>query len=240
MEVAVSIPLKDELLVPYMTNWNTRISTGYAVFGLTEEQAEHFTELFTPYQTIYAAMMSARGAGTRSKSQTIAKDLAKKNLLAFARQLYAFVQANTAVADNTKVLLGVEIRKSRPSPIPAPTQRPSMSIVSAIARTVTVNVYDPASKTKRGKLPTAVSASVYSYVGTTYPSDPTLWQYCGAATKPKFEIVFPDSVANGSQVWICAAWVTRRGDVGPVSVPVSTNVQGGGQQETPAGLKLAA
>ena len=236
----MAIPTKDELLVAYAGNMNSRLTSGYGTYGVTEEQAQQLTALFTPYQAAYTLMMSSREAGTRSKSQTGVTAAAKKALLAHARMIYASVQANTTVADNLKTLLGVEIRKENRRPVPAPTQRPMVEIVSALTRTVTINVYDPASKTKRGKLPTAVSANVYSYAGATYPADPTLWQYCGPATKANFQIAFPDTMPGGQTVWICAAWVTRRGDVGPVSVPISTNVQGGGQNETQAAIKIAA
>ena len=82
-----------------------------------------------------------------------------------------------------------------------------------------------------GKPDGAVAAWVYSFVGTNYPTDPTEWDFQGATTRSTHEIVFPDSVANGAQVWICAAWINAKQEAGPVSVPITTNVQGGGMAQ---------
>ena len=235
----MAVPTKDETLVPYSTNWANRITGGYATFGLTEDQANDYVPLQTAFLAAYNVMMNSREAGTRSRVQTINKDNAKAALLANLRKLYGVVQMSPAVSDGNKALLGVADRNPKPRPVPAPTVRPSMTIVRAFARTVVVSIFDPTSKSKRARLPSAASAFVYSYVGTTYPADPSLWQFCGAATKPTFDIVFSDATPSGSQVWVCCAWVTRRGDAGPSCVPISTNISGGGAGET-ATIKLAA
>lgn len=45
--------------------------------------------------------------------------------------------------------------------------------------------------------------------------------------------------AGGARVWICAAWVNRKGQAGPRSSPVSTHIQGGGV-DIVSGMKRAA
>ena len=235
----MAVPTRDETLVPYSTNWAIRIASGFATFGLSEEQANDFVPLQAAYLAAYNLMKNSREAGTRSRVQTINKDNSKIALLANLRTLYGVVQMSPVVSDGNKVLLGVAERNPKPHPVPAPTVRPSMDLVRAFARTVVVSIYDPTSKSKRARLPSAASAFVYSYVGTTYPADPSLWQFCGSATKSTFDIVFPDTTPSGSQVWVCAAWVTRRGDAGPPCVPISTNISGGGAGET-ATIRLAA
>jgi hypothetical protein len=236
----MSVPLKDSLLVPWSTNFDTRITATPTTFGLTAAQATAYTALHDPFVAGYNAMMAARADGTRSEAQTAIKDAAKTALLAMARELYSFVQANTSVSDADKILLGVKPRDYSKSTISAPTARPGMDLVSVVARTVTVHIHDSASSSKRGKPAGAISAWVYTYVGSEYPSDPSMWQFQGAFNKPEAEIVFPDSVASGAQVWICAAWASRRGETGPVSVPITTNVQGGGVSASTANIKIAA
>lgn len=232
----MSIPLKDALLVPWSTNFDTRITTSPATFGLTPGQASLYSELHGSFIDAYNAMTSARESGTRSRAQTADKDAAKAALLRYARQLYSFVQANTVVTDANKILLGIHVRDRQPTPIPPPSVRPGMDLVSVVARTVTVHIHDSASSTKRSKPTGAVSAWVYTYVGAEYPSDPTAWQFQGAFNKPEAKIVFPNTVAGGAQVWVCAAWVNRRGESGPVSVPITTNIQGGGMSASTANI----
>lgn len=238
-EIVMSIPLKDSLLVPFSTNFNDRIVASPATFSLSAAQASAYTALHTPYVAAYNAMMAARADGTRSMSFTATKDSTKRALLNYARQLYTFVQANATVSDANKILLGIHL-KVIPTPIPPPGVAPATDVVSVNNRTVWVNVHDSASTTKRGKPAGATAAWVYSFVGTEYPSDPSAWNFEGATTKPKFGIVFPSSVAGGTQVWLCAAWINAKQQAGPTSVPITTNLQGGGSSTETAGLKIAA
>ncbi|MGC4031567.1 MAG: hypothetical protein QM754_07510 [Tepidisphaeraceae bacterium] len=114
-----------------------------------------------------------------------------------------------------------------------------VEVLSVVGRLVTVNVYDSTSLTKRGKPKNCVGAKLYTFVGDSYPSDPTLWAYQGDYTKTKCEILFPDTVAAGSNVFVCAAWYTRT-SVGPVCVPVATVIQYGGVQAQSPAMKMAA
>lgn len=235
----MSIPLKDALLVPYSTNFDARINATPAAFSLSAPQAAAYTPLHDAYVTAYEAMMSARADGTRSKSLTSARDAAKHNLLNYARQLYAFVQANASVTQANKILLGIHLRVI-PAPIPRPGVAPGMDVVSVANRTVTVHVHDSANTNKRGKPAGATAAYVYSFVGTEYPADAAAWTFEGATTKPRFQVGFPSTVAGGTQIWLCAAWVNAKQESGPTSVPITTNLQGGGAAAGDGALKIAA
>lgn len=239
-EFDVSIPLKDDLLVPYLLNWNTRLTTGFASYGVTEDQATQFSALFLPYQTAYTLMINSRAAGTRSKSQTALKDQTKLAVLTYARMLYAGIQVNLDVADNLKTLMGVEIRKARPSPIPAPTQRPVLAITKVNGRTISMHITDGSVGGRARKAANAVAAWVYYFVGTVYPPDPGLWAFTGATSKYDYQITLPNDVSGGATVWVCAAWINGKQMSGPVSVPQMTHLQGGGVSEQPAAVKIAA
>jgi hypothetical protein len=65
-------------------------------------------------------------------------------------------------------------------------------------------------------------------VGPDYPVDPSKWRYEGPCTGRKAAVVFDNSIPNGAEVWICAAWLNQKLQAGPTSIPLSTNLQGGG------------
>ena len=234
----MSIPVKDSLLVPYSTNFNDRIVANPSTFQLLPAQATNYTALHDPYVAAYDAMMAARADGTRSKSLTNAKDNAKRDLLIYARQLYSFVQSNNSVSQANKILLGIHLRVI-PAPIPRPGVQPAVDVIKVSGRTVSLNIHDSASSLKRGKPAGATAAWVFSFVGENYPSDPTAWNFEGATTHPKFDILFPSTVAGGAQVWVCAAWINAKQEVGPTSVPITTNLPGGGTISEGA-MKIAA
>jgi hypothetical protein len=103
-----------------------------------------------------------------------------------------------------------------------------MDLVGVTQRQVDVHIHDSASSNKRGKPAGCHSAWVYTFIGSDYPADPAAWEFQGACNAGKFSIVFDSTVPAGAQVWICAAWVNFRSESGPISVPISTNLQGGG------------
>ena len=118
--------------------------------------------------------------------------------------------------------------------------QPAVDVIRVSGRTVSLNVHDSASSLKRGKPAGATAAWVYSFVGENYPSDPTLWNFEGATTRPKFDILFPSTVAGGAQVWVCAAWINAKQEAGPTSVPITTNLPGGGAISGDGTMKIAA
>lgn len=236
----MAIPEKDSLLVPWLENFTTRIQASPVTFGLAAPQA---AELYTRKQAFvnaYNAMMSARADGTRSQSQTVNKNLKKTAVLSYARELYALISANKSVSDTDKTLVGVHVSDKKPSPVPPPSVRPGMIVNGVVGRTVSTTIHESATSAKRRKPGGAVQAYVYWFAGEEYPSDPTDWKFAGPANKADFEFTVPNTVPNGAMIWICAAWVSRRGDTGPVSVPISTNIQGGGMSSAQGGLKIAA
>ena len=226
----MAIPTNDQQLVPYSINFNARANASYGKFNLTLDQAKAYTPLHDTYIAAQQAVEDARAAGMRSQSLTATRDAAKGSLLTYGRQLYNLVQVSADVTDADKILLGVAVRDTTPSPQPPPSVRPAVEIDSVFGRTVSIRVYDPATATKRRKPENVMAAWVYSYVGADYPTDPAAWDFNGAATRDRFDVVLPDSVPSGSQVWVCAVWINRKQVSGPVSSPVTTNVQGGGMK----------
>ena len=230
----MAVPTKDTLFVPYSTNVNDRLSTSPGTFNVSTQLAGSYKDLHQPYVDGVKAVADARAAGMRSESLTSGKDAAKLALLRLARQIYTTVQADDSVSDADKILLGVHVRETGRTPVGPPTVRPGVDVVSSVGRTVTVSVHDSASDSKRSRPENTICAFVYSFVGDDYPTDPAGWTFCGSTSKPIYEIQFPDTTPAGSQVWVCATWVSRRQETGPVSLPVTVNLPGGGMMRQAA------
>jgi hypothetical protein len=231
-----AIPSTDAELLAWSVNFKTLTMASAASFGLTEEQAQDFKDA----QILYAAKYQlAFDPNTRTGPIIEQKDLAKASLEVIARELVRVAQAFPALTDDQRRALKITVRKPR-TPNNRPTVRPGMDMVSAIDRTVTVNIHDSASSTKRGKPAGTTAAWVYTFVGENYPSDPSLWDFNGATTTGKFEITFPNTLPGGTQVWVCAAWINGKQEAGPTSVPITTNLQGGGSSSNESTMSIAA
>jgi len=230
------LPSSDAQLLAWSSNFNTLINAKSANFGISQAQAQAYTAKHTAFATAY---QTAYDPNTRTPPNITIKDEAKNQLDAMARELVRIIQSFPTLTDDQRRELKITVRKSR-TPQPPPTERPAVNIVSVTGRTVTIRIRDTAESSKRGKPAGVLGASVYSYVGTTYPTDPTAWSFDGTTTKTTHAIVFADSVANGAQIWVCATWFNRKTETGPISIPVTTNVQGGLGVSVQPALKMAA
>jgi hypothetical protein len=217
-------------------NFSDKISLDPAVYGVPVPMA---TAYATANSTWTDAYEMATDPVTRTKSTIAAKNAARAVIRAMASDLAKIIDGTPTVSDARKIELGLNVRK-QPSPVPAPTEAPAVDLISVVNRTVTIHILDSAASNKRGKPAGAVAAWVYTYVGQNYPTDLAAWSFEGSATKAKHEIVFPDAVAAGQSVWIRAAWINAKQDAGPLSVPITTNLQGGGSAVQMQEMKIAA
>ena len=240
----MAFPTRDVLLVPYSTNFNEVLVNDHAAYGVTLDQTVAYSNVHSPYIAAVSALDVARANGTRSEQLTAARDTARDLLLGVGRELYGMVSSNTAVSNQAKIALGVNVRGENTNHSP-PKTAPTVAVSGVTGRTVTVRVFDAATASKRGKARNAVGAWLYTYVGTEYPSDPSLWDFQGATTQYASQVTFANTLGGGTQVWVCASWINGKQQSGPPSLPVTTYLQGGGGVSAQvatgdAGMKIAA
>jgi hypothetical protein len=223
----MAIPRKDTELVPYSTNFDTRITAAPADYGLTAAQATQYGTLHDAYLAAYNAMAAAREAGTRSESLTATKDSTKLALLRYARELYRYVQANNTVPDAKKIELGVRVVDTEPTPVPPPGSAPALSVVSVTGRRVRLRLKDSTDPERKGRPLGTLGAQIFSFVGDEVPTTTEQWRSEGITGLTMIDVVFPDNVANGATVWFTAVWFNGSKQTGPNANPISTNLQGG-------------
>jgi hypothetical protein len=202
-------------------HFSSRISLDPAAYRLTQQEADDYAAANAIWVAAYEA---CRDPQTRNRLLVAAKNAAARTIRALSADLARIINGTPGVTDVQKLDLGLSVRTT-PSRIARPTRRPLMEVLSVVGRTVTVRIHDP---TRRGKPLGAAAAWVYTFMGENYPTDANQWRCEGAATRAKYSIVFPSAVPSGQQVWIRAAWVNPRQEAGPMSVPITTNLQGGG------------
>ena len=80
---------------------------------------------------------------------------------------------------------------------------------------------------KRGKPAGCAGASVFSLVSPTQPTTPAGFRFEGNTSKNLTDIVFDDTLAPGTRVWIIAFWFNGKCQSGPSCAPLGTFLQGG-------------
>jgi hypothetical protein len=216
------LPNKDSALLAWAQNFSTLITATPTTYGLTSAQATAFAALVTAYSTTLAAC----DPGVRNKASVLAKNTARTNLKVSARLLAKIVEGQASVTNAQKATLGLNVRAT-PTPIPPPALAPQVDIVSVIARTVRIRLHNTETAPRRGKPAGVAGAAVFSYVGATPPTDLSGYKFEGNTTVTVVDLVFPDTVAAGSTVWIIAMWFNERTQNGPAATPVNAVIQYG-------------
>jgi hypothetical protein len=227
-ELPMAIPTTDAALVDWSTNADTRLTASPATYGTTAAIATAYHAVHQPFVDAYGDVVAARESGTRSSSLCAIKDAAKSALLAFARPLYKQIQANNSgVTAAAKIELGIVVPDVLPSPVPPPAMAPALSVVRVDGRLVRIRLADPAHPTRR-RLPAGVNgATVMSFVGATPPADPFACRYEGSTSRSEVDVLFPETVAPGTQVWLVAFFFNARKQNGPACAPVGAVINYG-------------
>ncbi|HEX8523145.1 MAG TPA: hypothetical protein VF669_12885 [Tepidisphaeraceae bacterium] len=222
------LPTKESELLPFATNFSTRISATPLVYNCTSGDATTLAGLLTTYSNLVTL---CNNPGTRTSVNLAGRDVAKAALVAELRLLYKKVRAGNLSADKLEEL-GLEPRDVKPSPVPAPSTKPLPQIIAVSGRTLSVRVSDASTPTKRARPANAAGLEIFSYVAPSAtvenpPSDISAWKFEGLSTRTSFDVAFANNLAIGTRVWICCRWYSPRGEVGPVSETASAYVTGG-------------
>jgi hypothetical protein len=201
-------------VVAGIANFAAKVETDFASLGLTEAQAEAMGELNAVLQASWTASVTPE---TRTSVVIEARYAALKQAREMAMHLSNIVYGARLASDPQLVALGLLPRSGRTR-----SQRimemPTVTVIGTQGRSIRIRVRD-ASGSVRGKLPSAVGAIVYSFVGATPPAGVEGWTCRGPITKDSAIITF-EGAAVGAQVWFAAQWFNSKG-VGPGSTPVS-------------------
>ncbi len=193
-----------------------------AGFGLTVQTVDDYR---TTQGRFAAAFAVVQDRVTRSPANLELKDEAKRTLVNATRMLVNVLQAWPQMTDGKRRALGITVRDPRPTPVPQPTARPGVAVVSASRRTVKVRVFNDLGT--RGRAAGAMGASIFAHVGPAVPAASEQWRFMMQTTRGTADVTFGDEVPSGSTVWITACWYNRRAENGPAADAVSANLPGG-------------
>lgn len=214
------IPSKDADLDAWATNFSVLVQANFAAYGILEAQAdavEVVQEAFT------AALVLATNPATRTTPTVADKDAAKVAMLAYIRPVAQQINNRPATTDEQRADLGLTIRDASPTPVPAPVTTPILGIVAGLNLSHVLRYSDEATPAARKKPFGAIQIEIWRAVGTEPPAGPDACGFVGAFTKNPIALEYADG-DGGKLATIYGRWVTRRGLVGPWSLPVSMTV----------------
>lgn len=219
------IPDKDADFANWLTNFSALLTASPGTYGLTAGDAVAVAAARTAFQAAYSLAINP---STRTPATVAAKDSQRGLATATVRPYAVRISNNSGVSNLNKVSIGVTVKSTPPSPIPAPTQAPLLSLIKVAAGKVTMGYKNPSTLGK---------AKPYGVTGVNvwFTQDDTNFvvsfpdaEFDGVRTKTPFTLeFFPGDIGKKIVVWV--AYVTRSGpgglaQQGPVSLPVNAVV----------------
>jgi hypothetical protein len=214
------IPAKDTDLQVWALNFNTVVGAAPTDYGITAGQMSAFNTLYLAFA---AALAAALNPGTRTSVTVAAKDNARNTMVASARQLAQVARRYPGITDELLSDAGLTVPDAVPSPIPAPTTLPVLSLMGSTSLQQTIRYRDSVLSNPRSRPDGAIGMQLFKKVSATPVTDINAMTYAGLITRMPAVIDFETGDAGKSCYYI-GQWVTAKGLVGPQSDVFSATV----------------
>lgn len=219
------IPTTDSGLSGWLGNFATLIAADPPAYGLVAGDATAISAQNTAYQAAYAL---ATDPSTRTAPTIAAKDAAKATALAVVRPYAMQINANSGVTDEQRGDLGLTIRKTVPTPIPAPTAVPAVVLLGATPLKTTLRTYNTATPTSKAKPYGSSAVEIFVAVGVVAAVDPLQANFVNAFSKSPLSLDW-DSSQVGKVATIWGRYTTRGSYAGPAlkgpwSAPLTVSI----------------
>ncbi len=214
------LPLSDAGFDDFYLNFKTLIAANPTNYALDSADG---TALSSDYTAWHNAFLAATQETTRTKATVATKNTQKGVSLPLVRGYAAQIRVNRAVSEALKIGLGLHIPDTVPTPVPAPSTKPVLSIARIDQGFQNVRVTDEATPNKRSRPVGSAGMLVYRAIGETSVNEPDTATFLGFYGRPDFTNTFT-SADRGKTVTYFARWTNAKGETGPWSQGVSGSI----------------
>ena len=212
--VAPYIPSQQAKFTAWLLNFSTLITAAPATYGLLAADAVIIAGYYTAWLAAYTPVTSA---ATRTAQAVAAKNVALATYLPLIRAYAQSVANNVGVTSSAKIALGLNPKTSTPSPISAPNSAPILVLQYSAPGVLALRFRDSAaSPSSKAKPYGAIQTRIVGKVSAIPIVDPSTLPQLGVFTKTPFLLPTTGLVA-GSQLYLAAYFLTRKGLVSPPS-----------------------
>jgi hypothetical protein len=203
------IPAKLADFAIWLANFSVVLTATPANFGLTAPDAVIVDAEWDIFKAAYAISSTP---ATRTSSTIAATDSARASAEAVVRPYAVLISANPVVTAQHKIDIGVTVRAITRTPVPAPTDAPALSLVSAIPLSATLEYAVPG-QIGKSKPAGCTGMDLHRAIGAVGATDPAQCSYVGTMTKSPFTQAF-DAGDQGKIVSYFGRFRTRSGPQG--------------------------
>ena len=214
------IPRADARAVLWMEAFARGISANSSLYMLTPGQAQSIQEAVDNF---VAACLVAKNESTRTKCTCIAKDNARSIAETMCREYATLIKNNLGVSDDDKVAIGVRPQNRARHRNHCPQSSPLISVLACTAGRQVLRYRDTFTPTSPGKPFGAAFLEMRVAVADAPISDVAHARPAGLFTRNPITVEFTEADDRKKATYF-GRWVSRRGDTGPWSSPVSMSI----------------
>jgi hypothetical protein len=204
------VPSRTADFALWIANFSALLTAAPATYGLAAPDAVAVAAQAANFAGAYAisSVPATRTTGA------IANTNAARGISTAAIRPYAVrIAANTLVDPDDKIAIGVTVRSLVPSPIPAPTTTPGLTLESAITGRQTLRFFDTSTPASKSKPFGATGMQLFRAIGTMAAIDPEQAEFYAVVTKSPFFVNF-GAADSGKKCTYFARWSTTSGPAG--------------------------
>jgi hypothetical protein len=210
------IPRADGQFDAWQTNFVAYAAKNGAALGLDAEEIAKLESFQSQWDAHYAAseqQQALASAAVADKTNTRAEFEAR--LRSTARE----IQSRATTTDAERGALGITIPDRVPTPIPAPTSQPILTIDVSQRLRHLIHFADEHTPTRRAKPRGAACIQIWTAIrapGAPTPTDPAEFTFTQLATRTPTTITLDPADAGKTAAYI-ARWTSPKAETGPWS-----------------------
>lgn len=207
--MASYIPTKNSQFRMWLLNFSELLTAAPTIYGLSTSDALTVASVATEYAL---ADTIAENPATRTSPTIANRDVKRATAEIVVRPLAVTISLNSGVSNEDKLAIGVTIRSTTPTPIPAPTVAPTIELITATPLVQQLQIRQPGS-TSKSKPPGCIAIEVARSIGTVAATDPAQLAIVGQFGKTPLLQSF-SAEDQGKKVTYAARYRTRSGPGG--------------------------
>jgi hypothetical protein len=214
------IPRSDHGALNWMKAFANGIGTNPFLYFLSSADAANIHDRVSEFES---ALRLTSEPGTKTKVTVNRKDEARNVAQQLCEHFASLIKPNAGISDDAKIAIGVRPLNRGRSRVKVPASSPLLKIIGATPGSQTLRYNDTSTPTSRGKPHGAMFLEVRVAVGDEIAQSVDEARPAGLFTRNPIGVTFTsDDDRKKATYW--ARWVSRRGEFGPWSAPVSMSI----------------
>ena len=211
------IPAKDPNALIWMQNFAQKLTVSPGTYFVSAADALAITGAVN----LFGSMLAISNDPALKTKVTVAdKDDARTAAEQICRQFASLIKVNAGISDAAKIAAGVRPVNTSREPIEVPMTSPIVNAIAATPGAHTLRFADSMTPDSGAKPFGASDLLLFVAVADQMVMNPDLAKFVGKFTRNPISVDF-GAEDNGKQATYFAKWSSRKGTVGPWSLPIS-------------------